>query len=119
MNTLDEIKQLVESFEVTELPFNPPSSDKRWNGKVRVLLDGWCLPVAVVAEFGTHWGDRVVVCEIVNLNDRCDMDINKTIAKARRRLAIEIMFYLKELNSDPINRRGPFEIPVGREGDSI
>jgi hypothetical protein len=120
MNTLQEIKDLVNTFEVHSEPFRAPTQDERWTGSVRIIKDAWERPVAVVGEFGTHWGDRVVVCEVVDVWATMCPDVSRHLAKVRLRLSIEIMFFWDELSSHKnSSRRGPFEVLIGKEGDGI
>jgi hypothetical protein len=119
MNVADEIQEMVDNAELTTDGFRAPAREARWIVHVRLVLDGWMYPVAVVAEFGTHWGDRIVVCEIVPLDCRSATDIDKLVRSARRRLAVEIGFYLNDLNCNPAQRRGPFEVLVGQGGQGI
>jgi len=123
MNSFKEVLELVDTFDANSDIFVPPSTEQRWSGKIRIVLDGWGFPVAVVGEFGTHWGDRLVVCELVpvNCHGKIDgADISVLVNRARRRLAIEICCFLEEMSSmqNP-SRRGPFEVPIGRNGDGI
>jgi len=113
MNTLKEIKALVDTFKVDTDPFYPPTSDVRWAGHIRIVRDGWMRIIAVTAEFATHWGDRLVVCEIVNPRSATQDDHLESVRQVKHKLAIEIMFFLEEQPylKDP-RRRGPFEVPI-------
>jgi hypothetical protein len=123
MNALKEVLELVDTFDVTTEAFAAPSSEQRWSGRLRIIIDGWGYPIAVVAEFATHWGDRLVVCEIIPVDchgKRREPELSDLISRVRRRLAVEIMCFLEEMQSlQTPNRRGPFEVTVGREGDGI
>jgi hypothetical protein len=123
MNALKDILELVDTFVASTEAFVAPTSEQRWSGRIRIIHDGWGFTVAVVGEFATHWGDRLVVCEIVPVDchgKRNETDLSVMVSRLRRRLAVEIACFLEEQSSlQSPSRRGPFEIPIGRNGEGI
>jgi hypothetical protein len=119
MNSLMLAKTLVEQFDTGTAPFVGPQNDQRFAGWFRVLNDGWGFPVAVVGDFATSWGDRIVVCEIIPLPERHTFLLRLAYERVKQKMVFEIACYIEEIASHPNDRKGPFSIPVGVEGDGI